>query len=247
MPLALEAVVGVLPVCPRDWLNSVVASAGAGMFGMPNARGQRAATGRRGVRRAGSRDERLRHDDQRRGAAFDVLVAAQADLDVVALGEPRDRVQAHSAGDGDVDVRRVGQPFVGVDDLLVAHAHAAVLDLDRQLALAGLRRANGDLGDRVGNAVALSSGSKKMRDLLNAEDWDGLVALGKEQEREGAHILDVNVDFVGRDGEADMHELASRLVDERQDPSDVRLDRVGEDGSRTSARRRQEHSQLDKL
>jgi 5-methyltetrahydrofolate--homocysteine methyltransferase len=59
---------------------------------------------------------------------------------------------------------------------------------------------------------ANASGSKKMRDLLNAADWDGLVALGKEQEREGAHILDVNVDFVGRDGEADMHELASRLV-----------------------------------
>ena len=63
------------------------------------------------------------------------------------------------------------------------------------------------VGERVN-----ASGSKKMRDLLNAADWDGLVALGKEQEREGAHILDVNVDFVGRDGEADMHELASRLV-----------------------------------
>ncbi|HKG98394.1 MAG TPA: dihydropteroate synthase, partial [Pyrinomonadaceae bacterium] len=63
------------------------------------------------------------------------------------------------------------------------------------------------VGERVN-----ASGSKKMRDLLNTADWDGLVALGKEQEREGAHILDVNVDFVGRDGEADMHELASRLV-----------------------------------
>ena len=63
------------------------------------------------------------------------------------------------------------------------------------------------VGERVN-----ASGSKKMRDLLNAADWDGLVALGKEQEREGAHILDVNVDFVGRDGVADMHELASRLV-----------------------------------
>src|SRR5207253_9550400 len=52
-----------------------------------------------------------------------------------------------------------------------------------------------------------ASGSKKMRDLLNAEDWDGLVSLAKEQEREGAHILDVNVDFVGRDGEKDMHAL----------------------------------------
>ena len=63
------------------------------------------------------------------------------------------------------------------------------------------------VGERVN-----ASGSKKMRDLLNVEDWDGLVALGKDQEREGAHILDVNVDFVGRDGEHDMHELASRLV-----------------------------------
>jgi len=63
------------------------------------------------------------------------------------------------------------------------------------------------VGERVN-----ASGSKRMRDLLNAEDWDGLVSLAKEQEREGAHVLDVNVDFVGRNGETDMHELASRLV-----------------------------------
>src|SRR5438034_6973296 len=63
------------------------------------------------------------------------------------------------------------------------------------------------VGERVN-----ASGSKKMRDLLNAEDWDGLISLAKEQEREGAHVLDVNVDFVGRDGERDMHALASRLV-----------------------------------
>lgn len=57
-----------------------------------------------------------------------------------------------------------------------------------------------------------ASGSKKCRDLLNAEDWDGLVALAKAQVKEGAHILDVNVDYVGRDGEKDMRELVSRLV-----------------------------------
>src|SRR3989440_681113 len=63
------------------------------------------------------------------------------------------------------------------------------------------------VGERVN-----ASGSKKMRDLLNAEDWDGLVSLAREQEREGSHVLDVNVDFVGRDGEKDIHALASRLV-----------------------------------
>ncbi len=57
-----------------------------------------------------------------------------------------------------------------------------------------------------------ASGSKKCRDLLNAEDWDGLVSLAKSQVREGAHILDVNVDYVGRDGSRDMHEVVSRLV-----------------------------------
>src|SRR5438874_794110 len=63
------------------------------------------------------------------------------------------------------------------------------------------------IGERVN-----ASGSKKMRDLQNAEDWDGLVSLAREQEREGAHVLDVNVDFVGRDGVSDMHELAPRLA-----------------------------------
>ena len=57
-----------------------------------------------------------------------------------------------------------------------------------------------------------ASGSKKCRDLLNAEDWDGLVSLAKSQVKEGAHILDVNVDYVGRDGVRDMRELVSRLV-----------------------------------
>ena len=57
-----------------------------------------------------------------------------------------------------------------------------------------------------------ASGSKKCRTLLNEEDWDSLVSLAKSQVKEGAHVLDVNVDYVGRDGVRDMHELASRLV-----------------------------------
>lgn len=57
-----------------------------------------------------------------------------------------------------------------------------------------------------------ASGSKKVRELLNVDDWDGLIAIAKSQVKEGAHVLDVNVDYVGRDGERDMHELVSRLV-----------------------------------
>jgi 5-methyltetrahydrofolate--homocysteine methyltransferase len=57
-----------------------------------------------------------------------------------------------------------------------------------------------------------ASGSKKVRELLNEDDWDGLLAIAKSQVKEGAHILDVNVDYVGRDGERDMQQLVSRLV-----------------------------------
>ncbi len=57
-----------------------------------------------------------------------------------------------------------------------------------------------------------ASGSKKARELLLAEDWDGMVSMAKDQAREGAHILDVNVDYVGRDGPRDMDEAISRFV-----------------------------------
>ena len=57
-----------------------------------------------------------------------------------------------------------------------------------------------------------ASGSKKVRELLNEEDWDGLVAVARGQVKENAHVLDVNVDYVGRDGEKDMHALVSRVV-----------------------------------
>jgi len=57
-----------------------------------------------------------------------------------------------------------------------------------------------------------ASGSKKVRELLNADNWDGLVSIAKQQQKENAHVLDVNVDYVGRDGVKDMAEITSRLV-----------------------------------
>ncbi len=57
-----------------------------------------------------------------------------------------------------------------------------------------------------------ASGSKKVRELLNNDDWDGLVSIAKQQQKENAHVLDVNVDYVGRDGVNDMKKITSRLV-----------------------------------
>jgi 5-methyltetrahydrofolate--homocysteine methyltransferase len=55
-----------------------------------------------------------------------------------------------------------------------------------------------------------ANGSKKFRDLLNAEDWDALTAIGREQVREGSHALDVCVAYVGRPEAQDMSEVISR-------------------------------------
>ena len=44
------------------------------------------------------------------------------------------------------------------------------------------------------------------------EDWDGLVSVAKQQQNEQAHVLDINVDYVGRDGISDMDLLVSKIV-----------------------------------
>jgi 5-methyltetrahydrofolate--homocysteine methyltransferase len=44
-----------------------------------------------------------------------------------------------------------------------------------------------------------------------ASDWDGCTKMGAEQIREGAHVIDVCVDYVGRDGTVDMDSIASRF------------------------------------
>ncbi|VTT98197.1 methionine synthase : 5-methyltetrahydrofolate--homocysteine S-methyltransferase OS=Gloeobacter violaceus (strain PCC 7421) GN=metH PE=4 SV=1: S-methyl_trans: Pterin_bind: B12-binding_2: B12-binding: Met_synt_B12 [Gemmataceae bacterium] len=55
-----------------------------------------------------------------------------------------------------------------------------------------------------------TNGSKKFKQLLEKEDWHGLTEMAREQEREGVHVLDVCVDYVGRDGVRDMRETIKR-------------------------------------
>ncbi|WP_279331551.1 methionine synthase [Streptomyces sp. OS603R] len=57
-----------------------------------------------------------------------------------------------------------------------------------------------------------ANGSKKFREAMLEGRWDDCVEMAREQIREGAHLLDLCVDYVGRDGVADMEELAGRFA-----------------------------------
>jgi 5-methyltetrahydrofolate--homocysteine methyltransferase len=57
-----------------------------------------------------------------------------------------------------------------------------------------------------------TNGSRQFKRLLQEENWDGLVSMARDEVRDGSHMLDVCVDFVGRDGMADMHEVVRRFV-----------------------------------
>ena len=57
-----------------------------------------------------------------------------------------------------------------------------------------------------------ANGSRAFRDALLAEDWEKCVEIARDQIRDGAHMLDLSVDYVGRDGAADMRQLASRFA-----------------------------------
>jgi 5-methyltetrahydrofolate--homocysteine methyltransferase len=57
-----------------------------------------------------------------------------------------------------------------------------------------------------------ANGSRAFRDALVAEDWEKCVEIARDQIRDGAHMLDLSVDYVGRDGAKDMYEIASRFA-----------------------------------
>ncbi|MFB7233141.1 methionine synthase, partial [Streptomyces fimicarius] len=57
-----------------------------------------------------------------------------------------------------------------------------------------------------------ANGSKKFREAMLEARWDDCVEMARDQIREGAHMLDLCVDYVGRDGVADMSELAGRFA-----------------------------------
>ena len=63
-----------------------------------------------------------------------------------------------------------------------------------------------------------ANGSKRFRDAMLAGDWDTTVTMARDQAREGAHLLDVCVDYTGADGVRDMTEVARRFATQSSIP-----------------------------
>src|SRR5208337_815674 len=63
-----------------------------------------------------------------------------------------------------------------------------------------------------------TNGSRKFKRLLEANDFDGLVSMARDEVRDGSHVLDVCVDFVGRDGVSDMRQVVRRYVNSIKAP-----------------------------
>jgi 5-methyltetrahydrofolate--homocysteine methyltransferase len=57
-----------------------------------------------------------------------------------------------------------------------------------------------------------ANGSKAFREAMNEGRYDDCVEIARQQTRDGAHLLDLCVDYVGRDGRSDMREVAGRLA-----------------------------------
>ena len=112
----------------------------------------------------------------------------------------------------DVMLRRRGEGFRPVPVLRKPVWVPSVASLYSQTAL---RQENSyfSIGERCN-----ANGSKKWRELQEKGDWDGCVAVGREQVAEGSNSLDVCTAFVGRDEVAEMNEVITRFTSSVNSP-----------------------------
>ena len=124
-------------------------------------------------------------------------------------------------------VREFGLGLVGGCCGTTPEHLGAVVERLRPLDLSGARAVTTDPGvaslyqhvpfDQDASYLAIgertnANGSKAFREAMLEGRWDDCVEIARNQIRVGAHLLDVCVDYVGRDGVADIREVVSRFA-----------------------------------
>ncbi len=106
--------------------------------------------------------------------------------------------------------RKVRGLFPGFDFTMRTDEQAAGLNLVGCSSLYQFQPYRQDASFLIIGEKTNANGSKAFREMLAAENWDGLTELARELEGEGSHVLDVCTAYVGRDETRDMRELLSR-------------------------------------
>lgn len=112
--------------------------------------------------------------------------------------------QPHTA---DCHWRRVRGLFPGFDFTLRTDEQADAVALKGCSSLYQFQPYRQDTSFLIIGEKTNANGSKAFRDMLAAENWQGLTELARELEGEGSHVLDVCTAYVGRDEERDMRTL----------------------------------------
>ncbi|MDR2973088.1 MAG: methionine synthase [Propionibacteriaceae bacterium] len=138
---------------------------------------------------------------------------------VASLGSDRQVGPRPALSSSDADDAVVAAPAVGLGHGHVASSYGATALTQDVSYLSIGERAN-------------AAGSKLFREAMLSADWDSCVQIARTQVTQGAHVIDLCVDYVGRDGRADMTQLAARISREvdvplQLDSSDPAVIRAG--------------------
>ncbi|HLK16961.1 MAG TPA: homocysteine S-methyltransferase family protein [Fimbriimonadaceae bacterium] len=113
----------------------------------------------------------------------------------------------HSAG---AHWRQVAPLFPGFDFTMKTDEQAAALNLVGCSSLYQFQPYEQDSSFLIVGEKTNANGSRAFKEMLAAENWEGLTELARELEGEGSHLLDVCAAYVGRNEVADMkHILAN--------------------------------------
>lgn len=116
----------------------------------------------------------------------------------------------HKSHTADCHWRKVQKVFPGFDFRLDTPEKADALALVGCSSLYQFQPYRQDTSYLIVGEKTNANGSRAFRNMLAAENWDGLTELARELEAEGSHLLDVCAAFVGRDEVADMQQLLRR-------------------------------------